>query len=96
MINYIFDDNDLNMESGMQSVDKRRSRNENEKKRRDQFNDLIDKLGSLLNHEHKTDKSTTLLETMNFFKSYSLINGKKIEKFFFFLNLKNKFFLFFR
>ncbi len=64
----------------MQSVDKRRSRNENEKKRRDQFNDLIDKLGSLLNHEHKTDKSTTLLETMNFFKGYSLINGKKKKK----------------
>lgn len=67
-------DGDSN-EGGLQ-LDKRRSRNENEKKRRDQFNELIDELGNLLNHEHKTDKSTTLLETLNFFKSYSILNGK--------------------
>ena len=68
--------NDSNPDDGnILTIDKRQSRNENEKKRRDQFNDLIDNLGSLLNHEHKTDKSTTLLETLNFFKSYSKING---------------------
>ncbi len=77
---YSYDNNsssELNPENNELTIDKRRSRNENEKKRRDQFNDLIDKLGSLLNHEHKSDKSTTLLETLNFFKSYSLISGEK-------------------
>jgi hypothetical protein len=76
---YSYDNNsssELNTENNELTIDKRRSRNENEKKRRDQFNDLIDKLGSLLNHEHKSDKSTTLLETLNFFKSYSLISGE--------------------
>jgi hypothetical protein len=58
------------------SLDKRHSRNQNEKKRRDQFNDLIDNLAYLLNQqERKSDKSTTLLEALNFLKAHSA-NGQ--------------------
>ena len=55
----------------MVSHEKRKSRNENEKKRRDQFNSLIDDLARLHSHEHKKDKSTILLDTLNFFKNNS-------------------------
>lgn len=53
--------------------DKRRSRNQNEKKRRDEFNSLINQLGKLLNQNHarKIDKSTVLSETLSFFKNTS-------------------------
>ena len=60
----------MNMNT-MVSQEKRKSRNENEKKRRDQFNSLIDDLSRLHNHEHKKDKSTILLDTLNFFKNNS-------------------------
>ncbi|RNA22696.1 Circadian locomoter output cycles kaput [Brachionus plicatilis] len=51
--------------------DKRRSRNQNEKKRRDQFNLLIQELGNLLNHPRKIDKATVLNETLFFFRNYN-------------------------
>jgi hypothetical protein len=51
--------------------DKRRSRNQNEKKRRDQFNFLIQGLGQLLNHPRKIDKATVLSETLYFFRNYN-------------------------
>lgn len=51
--------------------DKRRSRNQNEKKRRDQFNSLIQGLGNLLNHPRKIDKATVLSETLYFFRNYN-------------------------
>jgi hypothetical protein len=53
--------------------DKRKSRNQNEKKRRDQFNFLIQGLGNCLNHPRKIDKATVLSETLFFFRNY---NGK--------------------
>ena len=59
----------MNSNNSMLSFEKRKSRNENEKKRRDQFNGLIDELSRLHNHEHKKDKSTILLDTINFFKN---------------------------
>jgi len=72
-------DNDMNFDAyntgmnlnTMVSHEKRKSRNENEKKRRDQFNSLIDDLARLHSHEHKKDKSTILLDTLNFFKNNS-------------------------
>jgi hypothetical protein len=51
--------------------ERRRSRNQNEKKRRDQFNLLIQELGSLLNHPKKIDKSTVLSETLYFFRNFN-------------------------
>lgn len=51
--------------------DKRHSRNQNEKKRRDQFNSLIIELGSLLNHTRKVDKSTILSEALFFIRNYN-------------------------
>ena len=51
--------------------ERRRSRNQNEKKRRDQFNMLIQELGSLLNHPKKIDKSTVLSETLYFFRNFN-------------------------
>lgn len=51
--------------------DKRHSRNQNEKKRRDQFNSLIHELGGLLNHPRKIDKTTVLNETLLFFRNYN-------------------------
>lgn len=61
--------------------DKRRSRNQNEKKRRDQFNVLIQELGSLLNHPRKIDKATVLNETLFFFRNYNdkPLYSKEIE-----------------
>lgn len=50
--------------------DKRRSRNQNEKKRRDQFNSLIIELSSLLNYARKIDKATVLAETLHFIRNY--------------------------
>lgn len=72
----------------MVSQEKRKSRNENEKKRRDQFNSLIDELSRLHNHEHKKDKSTILLDTLNFFKNNSTNSNFEIFKNFR-LKLKN-------
>ncbi len=51
--------------------DRRRFRNQNEKKRRDQFNMLIQELGNLLNHPRKIDKSTVLSETLYFFRNFN-------------------------
>lgn len=66
--------------------DKRRSRNQNEKKRRDQFNLLIQELGNLLNHPRKIDKATVLNETLFFFRNY---NGKiKLKRRSFFIMKK--------
>ncbi|CAF0899407.1 unnamed protein product [Brachionus calyciflorus] len=61
--------------------DKRRSRNQNEKKRRDQFNLLIQELGNLLNHPRKIDKATVLNETLFFFRNYNEkpLYNKEIE-----------------
>ena len=59
--------------SSMNVSDKRKSRNENEKNRRDQFNVLIQELGSLLNHPRKIDKATVLHEAIYFFKNYKSI-----------------------
>ena len=55
--------------SGINVNDKRKSRNENEKHRRDQFNVLIQELGSLLNHPRKIDKATVLHEALHFFRN---------------------------
>lgn len=57
--------------SSFSANDKRRCRNQNEKKRRDQFNMLIQELGSLLNHPRKIDKATVLNETLYFFRNYN-------------------------
>lgn len=67
--------------------DKRSSRNQNEKKRRDQFNSLIIELGSLLNHARKIDKATVLSETLFFFRNY---NGLFLFLFLFLLLLQFK------
>lgn len=51
---------------------KRKSRNLSEKKRRDQFNMLVNELGSMVNtHTRKMDKSTVLKSTILFLKSHN-------------------------
>lgn len=53
----------------------RRSRNLSEKKRRDQFNMLINELSSMISTSNrKMDKSTVLKSTINFLKSHNGIN----------------------
>ena len=62
----------MNNYSSSHSVnDKRKSRNQNEKKRRDQFNLLIQELGKLLNHPRKIDKASVLNEALYFFRNYN-------------------------
>lgn len=51
---------------------KRKSRNLSEKKRRDQFNMLVNELGSMVNtHTRKMDKSTVLKSTILFLKNHN-------------------------
>ena len=59
---------------------KRKSRNQSEKKRRDQFNVLISELGSMVtatgdnggpSAQRKMDKTTVLLATIDFLKKHS-------------------------
>lgn len=57
---------------------KRKSRNLSEKKRRDQFNLLVNELSSMVSsNNRKMDKSTVLKSTISFLKNY---NGK-IDKY---------------
>lgn len=66
------------MDDGMDDRDetKRKSRNLSEKKRRDQFNILINELCSMVsNSPRKMDKSTVLKATIAFLKTH---NGKKM------------------
>ena len=53
---------------------KRKSRNQSEKKRRDQFNVLISELGTMVSGEtpnhRKMDKTTVLLATIAFLKQH--------------------------
>ena len=52
----------------------RKSRNLSEKKRRDQFNMLVNELGSMIStNSRKMDKSTVLKSTILFLKNH---NGK--------------------
>lgn len=52
----------------------RRTRNLSEKKRRDQFNMLVNELGSMVStNNRKMDKSTILKSTISFLKNH---NGK--------------------
>ncbi len=51
------------------SNEKRTSRNQNEKNRRDLFNSLIQELGSLINSKRKIDKASILNEATMFFKN---------------------------
>ena len=61
---------------------KRRSRNQSEKKRRDQFNVLVSELSSMINSgsqdgnnaARKMDKTTVLLNTIDFLKTHSEAN----------------------
>ena len=61
---------------------KRRSRNQSEKKRRDQFNVLVSELASMINSgsqdgnnaARKMDKTTVLLNTIDFLKTHSEAN----------------------
>lgn len=53
------------------SNDKRTSRNQNEKNRRDLFNGLIQDLGSLINSKRKIDKASVLNEAIIFFQNNS-------------------------
>ena len=62
--------------------DKRTSRNQNEKNRRDQFNSLIHELGSLIDSKRKIDKASVLNEAINYFHN---CNGKFSFDFFIFL-----------
>ena len=58
---------------------KRKSRNQSEKKRRDQFNVLVSELSTMIssgspegnNAARKTDKTTVLLNTIDFLKEHS-------------------------
>ena len=56
------------------SETKRKSRNQSEKKRRDQFNVLISELGSMVSGDsrsnRKMDKTTVLLATIAFLKQH--------------------------
>ncbi|XP_029053404.2 circadian locomoter output cycles protein kaput-like isoform X1 [Osmia bicornis bicornis] len=53
---------------------KRKSRNLSEKKRRDQFNMLVNELGSMVNpNTRKMDKSTVLKSTISFLKNHNAI-----------------------
>ena len=71
--------------TSMTANDKRKSRNQNEKKRRDKFNNLIQELSDLLSNNQKVDKTTILSETLDFFKNY---NGNlRILRIKFFKNL---------
>ncbi len=55
---------------------KRKSRNLSEKKRRDQFNILINELCSMVsNSGRKMDKSTVLKATISFLKTHNGINN---------------------
>ncbi len=87
--NFDFDeDYDLN-EDGLNSVlsfeesspgeNKRTSRNQNEKNRRDQFNGLIQEIGILVNTSRKTDKASVLNEAINYFHNN---NSNKIYGFY--------------
>ena len=67
---------------------KRKSRNQSEKKRRDQFNVLVSELSSMINSNsgqdgqnaaRKMDKTTVLLNTIDFLKTHSEAN-KKFDK----------------
>ena len=51
--------------------EKRKSRNQNEKKRRDRFNNLVQELSDLLSINQKVDKTTISSETLDFFKNYN-------------------------
>lgn len=54
----------------------RKSRNLSEKKRRDQFNMLVNELGSMVSaNTRKMDKSTVLKSTILFLKNH---NGKSL------------------
>ena len=62
---------------------KRKSRNQSEKKRRDQFNVLVSELSSMINSgsgqdgqnaARKMDKTTVLLNTIDFLKKHSEAN----------------------
>lgn len=51
---------------------KRKSRNLSEKKRRDQFNLLVNELSSMVStHSRKMDKSTVLKSTIAFLKNHN-------------------------
>lgn len=61
------------------SNDKRNSRNQNEKNRRDLFNNLIQDLGTLINSKRKLDKATILNEAVIFFQNNSIQMPKEKE-----------------
>ncbi len=60
-----------NADCTMSLNEKRKSRNQNEKKRRDRFNNLVQELSDLLSNNQKVDKTTILSETLDFFKNYN-------------------------
>lgn len=59
--------------------DKRTSRNQNEKNRRDQFNSLIHELGSLIDSKRKIDKASVLNEAINYFHNCNVKMPKDKE-----------------
>lgn len=61
------------------SNDKRTSRNQNEKNRRDLFNSLIQDLGSLINSKRKIDKASVLNEAIIYFQNNSIQTPKEKE-----------------
>jgi hypothetical protein len=69
--NYEKKSKNQNNECSQTVNDKRKSRNQNEKKRRDKFNMLIQEISDLLGNNQKVDKTTILSETLNFFKNYN-------------------------
>ena len=60
---------------------KRKSRNQSEKKRRDQFNVLISELGTMVSGDasshRKMDKTTVLLATIAFLKQHGEANKEQ-------------------
>ncbi|KAK6167012.1 hypothetical protein SNE40_021125 [Patella caerulea] len=71
-----FDDFDGDSVRGSSS--KRKTRNQSEKKRRDQFNLLINELSAMIssNKKKKVDKSTVLKQTISFLKNHQEISAQ--------------------
>ena len=71
-MNILSRDGDTTEEGDDRDESKRRSRNLSEKKRRDQFNILINELCSMVSvSARKMDKSTVLKATISFLKAHN-------------------------
>ncbi|XP_050419534.1 neuronal PAS domain-containing protein 2 [Patella vulgata] len=69
---------DFDGDSVRGSSSKRKTRNQSEKKRRDQFNLLINELSAMIssNKKKKVDKSTVLKQTISFLKNHQEISAQ--------------------